>query len=147
MERHPLRIPGVPPGKGEVESVSAPYGGEVVGEVEQADEAALARALELQSGLLRKRATLPAHERIAVLRRTAGLMRGRSEDLALRIAREGGKPLRDAHSRGPLIAPAVRQGDDAGHQVLVEHDLQVDLSVLIEHTHLLAVAESARARV
>ncbi len=96
MERHLLRIPGIPPGKGELATVHAPYGGAVVGEVEQADAAALAQALELQSGLLRERATLPTHERIALLRRAAQLMRGRSEELALRIAREGGKPLRDA---------------------------------------------------
>ena len=67
MEAHPLRIPGLAPGKGLLETVRAPYGGEALGEVEQADAAALERALELQSGLLRERAGLATHERIAVL--------------------------------------------------------------------------------
>ena len=39
---------------------------------------------------------LAVHERIAILRRAADIMRERAEDLALQIVREGGKPLVDA---------------------------------------------------
>jgi acyl-CoA reductase-like NAD-dependent aldehyde dehydrogenase len=39
---------------------------------------------------------LKPHERIAVLRRLAALVEGKRDHLALQIAREGGKPLRDA---------------------------------------------------
>jgi acyl-CoA reductase-like NAD-dependent aldehyde dehydrogenase len=39
---------------------------------------------------------LPAHQRIAILKRAATLMRGRFEELAFLIANEGGKPLIDA---------------------------------------------------
>ena len=39
---------------------------------------------------------LPAYKRIEVLRRLASLMRDQTEDFALLIAREGGKPLTDA---------------------------------------------------
>ena len=39
---------------------------------------------------------LKPHERIAILRRLAALVEGRRDHLALQIAREGGKPLRDA---------------------------------------------------
>jgi acyl-CoA reductase-like NAD-dependent aldehyde dehydrogenase len=46
--------------------------------------------------LCKDKAWLPAHERIAVLRRLAGLMRRERNGFALMIAREGGKPLIDA---------------------------------------------------
>ncbi|MDP7393555.1 MAG: aldehyde dehydrogenase family protein, partial [Alphaproteobacteria bacterium] len=39
---------------------------------------------------------LPRHERAAILRRAAELMKGRADELALLIASEGGKPLIDA---------------------------------------------------
>ena len=39
---------------------------------------------------------IPKHERILILRRTAGLMKNTHEELALLIAAEGGKPLIDA---------------------------------------------------
>lgn len=39
---------------------------------------------------------LPAFERIAILKKAAGLLEGRAEELALLIAREGGKPIVDA---------------------------------------------------
>ena len=39
---------------------------------------------------------IPKHERILILRRTAGLMKNIHEELALLIAAEGGKPLIDA---------------------------------------------------
>jgi len=39
---------------------------------------------------------LKPHERIAILRRLAALVEGKRDHLALQIAREGGKPLRDA---------------------------------------------------
>jgi len=39
---------------------------------------------------------LPPHQRIAILRKLAALMDAKRDHLALQIAREGGKPLRDA---------------------------------------------------
>lgn len=39
---------------------------------------------------------LPPHQRIAILRKLASLMDAKRDHLALQIAREGGKPLRDA---------------------------------------------------
>ncbi|HUO81443.1 MAG TPA: aldehyde dehydrogenase family protein [Gammaproteobacteria bacterium] len=77
-------------------------------EVVQAWDRAVIRRLELvgwadidawldtAGALCRDRARLPAWERVALLRRLAELMRGERDDLALMIAREGGKPLIDA---------------------------------------------------
>jgi acyl-CoA reductase-like NAD-dependent aldehyde dehydrogenase len=56
-------------------------------------EAKLAAAAQLHS---RRSGWLPRHERAAVLRRLAALVEGEHAALALLIAREGGKPLRDA---------------------------------------------------
>ncbi|MFQ5513776.1 MAG: aldehyde dehydrogenase family protein [Myxococcota bacterium] len=96
-ERYTLEIPGCPPGKGDWLEVTSPYSGETVGEVELGGEEALEQALALQRRLFRDRSTwLPTHERVGILRRAAELMRGCAEELALRIAREGGKPLSDA---------------------------------------------------
>lgn len=39
---------------------------------------------------------LPAHQRIAILKKAATIMKGRAEELAFQIANEGGKPLVDA---------------------------------------------------
>jgi len=53
----------------------------------------LKRARELHSS---RQSWLPAHERIAILKRLSGLVAGERDDFAILIAREGGKPLRDA---------------------------------------------------
>ncbi len=96
-ERYPLEIPGWSAGGGSFIDVTSPYAADSVGAVECGDVAALEHALELQSGLFRDRGRwLPAHRRAEILRTAAGLMRSRSQELALRIAREGGKPLSDA---------------------------------------------------
>ncbi|MDD9909263.1 MAG: aldehyde dehydrogenase family protein [Ahrensia sp.] len=52
--------------------------------------------LEEMDQLHAKRAALPTYERIAILNKTAGLMRDRADELAMLIAREGGKPLGDS---------------------------------------------------
>lgn len=49
------------------------------------------------SALCAARASLPTHERTAILKRLAAAMRGEIEELAMMIAREGGKPYPDAH--------------------------------------------------
>src|SRR6059058_5561241 len=74
--------------------VHSPYNGEVVGRAPKsgADDArravdAAARALE---------SPIPAHERAAILDRTADLLRERHEDMAQTICAEAGKPIRTA---------------------------------------------------
>ena len=75
----------------------SPYSREVVAEVEQADAAALHQALACQAALFADHdAWLAPHERIGILRRAAGIMDGRRDELARQIALEGGKPLTDA---------------------------------------------------
>ncbi len=77
--------------------VTAPYDGNVIGELEQADAIAIDDALRLAYSLFRDRAAwLPTHERVAVLERTADLLAGQHEALALQAANEGGKPIIDS---------------------------------------------------
>ena len=66
-------------------------------EVPTDDGASLETKLEAAHRVFRDRgAWFKPHERIAILRRLAALVEGKRDHLALQIAREGGKPLRDA---------------------------------------------------
>ena len=66
-------------------------------ELESDDAAALEAKIEAARRLFADRgAWLKAHQRIAILRKLAGLMEGKREHLGRQIAREGGKPLTDA---------------------------------------------------
>lgn len=74
-----------------------PYSGKVIDEVVVENWDAADRWLEAATRLHRNRANWkPAHERIAILKRAASIMRNRFEPLAFQIANEGGKPLIDA---------------------------------------------------
>ncbi|MGD8978227.1 MAG: aldehyde dehydrogenase family protein, partial [Gammaproteobacteria bacterium] len=80
-----------------VETVTAPYDGQAIAEVETGDPHHVEAALAVAERLFRDRdAWLPVHERVAILERTAALMSGQAEDLAMLAAREGGKPLIDS---------------------------------------------------
>ena len=78
-------------------TVEQPYDGAVIDELSYSPwpdvDAMLARAT---AAFADRDGWLPAYKRIDVLRRLAALMRDRTEEFALLIAREGGKPLTDA---------------------------------------------------
>ena len=79
------------------EIVLNPYNQETIGEVALTDWAELDGYLQEASELHKDKSQhLPAHERIAILKRCAALMFEQKEELALLIATEGGKPLKDA---------------------------------------------------
>jgi acyl-CoA reductase-like NAD-dependent aldehyde dehydrogenase len=80
---------------GEWSEVKSPYDGSIVGRVAQGDaelvdRCAIAARAAFESG------EFPQHERAAVLDRAAELARERTDDLALTIAAEAGKPLKTA---------------------------------------------------
>lgn len=69
----------------------------VITEIATDDAAALEAKLQAAERVFRNRdGWLKPHERMAILRRLAGLIAGKRDHLALQIAREGGKPLPDA---------------------------------------------------
>ena len=101
-------------------SVLSPYSGEKIGEVDTASEKQIDQALGRAYALFRARdGWLPVHERVAILERTAQLMTGQREQLALQAASEGGKPLNDSLVETDRAIDGVRLcieaiRDDAG---------------------------------
>ncbi len=78
-------------------NVTNPFDGSPVGEVKLSPESDVDLALSIAEKTHRSnRKGLPRHERAAILRRAAELMKGRADELALLISSEGGKPLIDA---------------------------------------------------
>jgi acyl-CoA reductase-like NAD-dependent aldehyde dehydrogenase len=66
-------------------------------EIETDDEAALERKLQAAQAVFKDRDNwLKPHQRIAILRKLAGLLEARRDHFATQIAREGGEPLPDA---------------------------------------------------
>ena len=74
-----------------------PYDLALIGTVELCDWDRIDGYLDSACRLFKnKESWLPAHKRIDVLKKTAGIMASRSAELAFLIANEGGKPLVDA---------------------------------------------------
>lgn len=80
---------------GEWVDVESPYDGTVIGRVAQGD-AALVDRCAIAARAAFERGDFPQHERAAVLDRAAELAGERTEELALTIAAEAGKPLKAA---------------------------------------------------
>ena len=77
--------------------VTNPFDDAPVGEVKLSSESEVDAALAIADKTHRtNRKGLPRHERIAILKKTAEIMKGRTAELAMLIASEGGKPLIDA---------------------------------------------------
>lgn len=84
-------------GQGEMRELTSPFSGETLAEVEQAPAAALEAAMEAAHGaFLEHTSRTPGWLRRDWLEKAAELVAAEAEDLALGIAREGGKPLADA---------------------------------------------------
>ncbi len=78
-------------------TVSSPYDGRILAEAATGSSVHVDDALTTAHALFRTRsAWLPIPERIAILERTAELMRSQADELALLAAGEGGKPLLDS---------------------------------------------------
>ena len=80
---------------GEWGEVRSPYDGTVVGRVAEGDAALVDRAAKAAHEAFES-ADFPQYERAALLDRAAHLVAERTEDLALAIAAEAGKPLKTA---------------------------------------------------
>lgn len=77
--------------------VRSPYDGALISQISVSTEAQVEAAFATAHALYRdRRSWLAKAERINILRRAAGLVRQRREELALQVASESGKPLRDA---------------------------------------------------
>ena len=77
--------------------VTNPFDDSPVGEVKLSSESEVEAALAIADKTHKtNRKGLPRHERIAILKKAAEIMKGRTAELAMLIASEGGKPLIDA---------------------------------------------------
>ncbi len=78
-------------------SVHQPFDGALIAELDYTRWPEADRILDRAVAAFRDRnGWLPAYRRIEILRRLASLLRGQRDAFALLIAREGGKPLKDA---------------------------------------------------
>ncbi|MEX2615872.1 MAG: aldehyde dehydrogenase family protein [Alphaproteobacteria bacterium] len=95
VQRYPLMVPGATSDRDV--TVWAPWDGAEIATVAVSDLATVETALETAARLFRDRdGWLPVDKRIDILEKTAEIMRGRFEYLAVEAAREGGKPLPDS---------------------------------------------------
>ena len=72
----------------------SPYTGELIAQVAQADEEDAEDAIQAAEAASRIMKKMPAHERAAILEKTAVLMEERKEELARLLAMEAAKPIR-----------------------------------------------------
>jgi len=77
-------------------SIEAPYDRREIGRVALTSSVDLEAWLQEAAALHRDRVPLPPARRIDILQRASALLTSRREEFAIRIAREGGKPLTDA---------------------------------------------------
>jgi acyl-CoA reductase-like NAD-dependent aldehyde dehydrogenase len=103
--------------------VRSPFDGALVGSVPLTGRDGVERALDTAYRLFRNRGGwLPPRRRIEMLSATASLMERQADELALRAAREGGKPLVDSRVEVARAIDGVRNccellRGDAGHVV------------------------------
>jgi acyl-CoA reductase-like NAD-dependent aldehyde dehydrogenase len=91
---HPLLIDGRAVETGAWTDVRSPYSGDVVGRIAKGGAAETREALDAAERVLRE--PLPAHERAAILDRTARLLEDREDEAARLISSEAGKPMKAA---------------------------------------------------
>ena len=95
-DRYPLLIASERPAAGTT-TVTAPYDGAPIAELDTGDTQHVNAALTIAHGLYRDRdAWLSLAQRIEILEQTASMMAECVETLAVEAAREGGKPLIDS---------------------------------------------------
>ncbi|NOZ35188.1 MAG: aldehyde dehydrogenase family protein [Chlorobi bacterium] len=77
--------------------VKSPFDNSLIKEIPLANEQDIEKALTVADNLFQNQSLwLPAHERIAILERTAEIMKSRIEELTKTAAQEGGKPYNDS---------------------------------------------------
>ncbi len=115
VTRYALQAAGIK-GSGEYQEVVSPYTGEVIAEVEQADDAAVEAGL-VQAEETFKAGVLPPYQRADILHNLAAQMNDRHEELSLTIAQEGGKPLKDARVEVTRAVNTVRLSAEVATQI------------------------------
>jgi len=103
----PARIGGRPVSADEWIEVLSPYDGAAVARVPALGAGHVAEAVAAAEAAL-ARNDFPQHRRAAVLERAAELLAERIDEFAVTIAREAGKPIRDARAESARCADTLR---------------------------------------
>ena len=98
------RIGGALRASDQVDAITNPFDGSVVGEVSVATDADMDDAIAAATEAFEVTRRMPTHQRIAILSKAAEILERRTEEVASLISRESGKPIR--YSRGE-VARAV----------------------------------------
>jgi acyl-CoA reductase-like NAD-dependent aldehyde dehydrogenase len=94
----PLMIAGLSKSDAEKAEVYSPYNDQLIGTVDQANQADIDQALETAQSLFRDRSKwLSTVERIEILEKAIAMMKDQADLLAAGAAEEGGKPLADSN--------------------------------------------------
>jgi len=100
-------------GERTVQEVRNPYNGEVVGKIEYVTDGELDRAIATAERVFRETMRhMPAHQRAAILRKTADLLEERTEEFARTLVLEAGKPIRDARVEVGRAVQVIRFASD-----------------------------------
>ncbi len=121
--------------------VNSPYDGHLITEIDLHDadqiENALATAYQLANDHDK---TLPAHQRIAILEKTADLVQARAEEFARQAAEEGGKPLVDSRIELARAVQGIREAAQSVSQ-LTGHEIPMGLTASSMNRMALTVRE------
>lgn len=115
--KYPLHIAGAA-STHQFTDIRSPYDGSVVGSVEKADRAALGVAIANADRTFREvMRHMPAWQRAEILYKVSELIKANIDELALLIAREGGKPLKDAKAEAVRAVNTVKMSGDEALQL------------------------------
>ena len=96
----PLRIGGTLRESNDVDTITSPFDGEVVGEVFVGTDADMDDAIGAATEAFEITRRMPTHERVAILEGAATRLEQRADEFATLITHESGKPIR--YSRGEV---------------------------------------------
>jgi len=122
MTSHSLLIGGewVSALAGETEHVTSPFNGEIVGEVALARPADAELAIDAAVRGFEVWRRTPAHARLAILTRAAGLADERAEEMAQLMSRENGKSLVESRGEAGRSGDIIRLAAFEGSQLYGE---------------------------
>ncbi len=114
MSRCKLTLPGYQSAGNTWRTVVNPWNREPIAEVEMADDPAIAHAIAVaRNSFASGWSTTPLYQRCDILKRAATMVRERAEELAMLIASEGGKPLKDARVEAARAAVTLEEAASA----------------------------------
>ncbi len=121
--------------------VNSPYDGHLIAEIDLDDAGRVESALETAYQLAKDYdKTLPAHQRIEILEKTADLVQAKAEEFAHQAAEEGGKPLVDSRIELARAVQGIREAAQSVNQ-LTGHEIPMNLTASSMNRMALTIRE------